>query len=105
MDDSMEYDEELAVKFIRNFIGKDISNQYSDDEIIYVIDVIWDYYERKGFTSVSKKATEDNLLDEDELISYVKKEIAKDKELIMDPADVGVIIKGELEYEESLEDN
>ena len=101
----MRYDEELAVKFIRNFVGKEVSDQYSDDEILYVIDVIWDYYERKGFTSVNKKATDDNLLDEDDLVAYVRKEIARDKELIMDPQDVDKIVKGELEYEESLEED
>lgn len=99
-----EYDEDKAIAFIRNFAGDKISSQYSDDEILYVIDIIWDFYERKGYTSFSRSQTDAELLDEDELTAYVRKELQNDKELLMDPEDVGTIVKGELEYEESLED-
>lgn len=104
MSQNLEYDEDRAIAFIRNFVGDEISEQYSDDEILYVIDVIWDYYERKGFTSLNAKLTEDEMLDEDDMLAYVKKELASDQEILMDPADLGKIVKGELEYEESLED-
>ena len=43
------------------------------------------------------------MLDEDDLTAYVRKEITRDKELLMDPDDLEKIISGELEYEESLE--
>lgn len=104
MSDNFDFDEDKAVAFIRQYVGDKISEQYSDDEILYIIDTIWDYYEKKGYLSLSSIETDDDILDEDDLINYVKKEIANDKELIMDPADIGKIIKGELEYEESLED-
>lgn len=100
----MEYDEEKAIEFIRKFVGDDISNQFSDDEILYIIDIIWDYYEKKGYLSYSKAVTDHELLDENDLIAFVKKELKNDQTLVMDPKDVGEIVKGELEYEESLED-
>lgn len=104
MSENYVFDEDKALEFIRNYIGEKISSQYSDDEILYIIDIIWDYYEKKGYLSLSAVETDEDILDEDDLVAYVKKEIAKDKELIMDPSDIGKIIKGELEYEESLED-
>ncbi|MDE5774075.1 MAG: hypothetical protein K2H86_06435 [Muribaculaceae bacterium] len=104
MSENYVFDEDKALEFIRNYVGEKISAQYSDDEILYIIDIIWDYYEKKGYLSLSAVDTDEEILDEDDLIAYVKKEIAKDKELIMDPSDIGKIIKGELEYEESLED-
>lgn len=104
MSEDLKYDEDRAIEFIRNFVGETVSEQYSDDEILYVIDVIWDYYERKGFTSLSTKATENEELDEEDLVAYVKKELAQDNEILMDPDDLSKIIKGELDYEESLED-
>lgn len=104
MCEDLKYDEDRAIEFIRNFVGETVSEQYSDDEILYVIDVIWDYYERKGFTSLSAKATENEELDEEDLVAYVKKELAQDNEILMDPDDLSKIIKGELDYEESLED-
>ena len=101
--DDYKYDEDKAVKFIREMLPADVNERYDNDEILYVIDTIWDYYERKGFTSLSAKATENEVLDEDDLTAYVRKEITRDKELLMDPDDLEKIISGELEYEESLE--
>lgn len=102
--DNYKFDEEKAVKFIRNYVGEKISNQYSDDEILSVVDLIWDYYESKGFLSLNMDETDEEILDQDDLIAYVKKEISNDNQLMMDPADIAKIVKGELEYEESLED-
>lgn len=98
------FDEDKAITFIRHFVGESISSQYTDDDILYIIDIIWDYYEKNGFLSLNSDLTEDELLDPDSLIKYVKKEIATDKEILMDPKDVEQIVKGELEYEESIED-
>lgn len=104
MSENYKFDEDQAVAFIRNYVGPKVSAQYSDDEILYVIDIIWDYYERNGYLSLSADITDEEILDEDELVAYVKKEIHNDKELMMEPADIAKIVKGELEYEESLED-
>lgn len=98
------FDEEQAVRFIRQAIGQKISDKYSDDEILFVIDTIWDYYENNGFLSLDMEETEEEILDSDALVDYVKKEVANEEELVMDPSDIGLIVKAELEYEESLED-
>lgn len=101
--DNYVFDEDKALEFIRSYVGEKISNKYSDDDILYIIDLIWDYYENKGFLSLDLDDTEEEILDSDDLIAYVKKELANDKEIMIDPNDVGVIVKAELEYEESLE--
>lgn len=98
------FDEDNAIQFIRAAVGQKISEKYSDDEILFIIDSIWDYYENNGFLSLEMDETDEEILDADDLINYVKKEVANDEELMMDPADVGQIVKAELEYEESLED-
>lgn len=97
------FDEDKAIAFIRKYVGDTVSAQYTDDDILYIIDIIWDYYEKNGFLSLNSDLTEEELLDPDSLIKYVKKEIANDEELLMDPKDVEQIVKGELEYEESIE--
>ncbi len=104
MSDSYKFDEDDAVKFIREFVGKEISSKYSDDEILYVIDIIWDWYEKNGYLSLDASTTDDEILDVKGLTSFVKKELANDKEILMDPADVEMIVKGDLEYEKSIED-
>lgn len=98
------FDEDKAVAFIRSYVGETVSSNYSDDEILYVIDTIWDYYEKNGYLSLDAEETDEELLDVDKLAAYVKKEIVKDGEIMMDPKDIDKIVKGELEYEESLED-
>lgn len=98
------FDEDKALAFIREAVGKKVSDKYSDDEILFIIDTIWDYYENKGFLSLDMDETEEEILDADDLIEYVKKEVAADEELMMDPADISQIVKAELQYEQSLED-
>lgn len=104
MENNYVFDEDKAVAFIRDYIGEKISAKYSDDEILMVIDCIWDYYEDNGFLSLDLDETEEEILDPDKLIDYVKKTVANDEDLMMDPSDIGAIVKAELEYEESLED-
>lgn len=98
------FDEDKALEFIRAAVGPKISEKYSDDEILFIIDTIWDYYENNGFLSLDMDETEEEILDSDDLVNYVKKEVAADDELMMDPAEISAIVKAELEYEESLED-
>lgn len=104
MSDNIVFDEDQAVEFIRKYVGEEVSENYSDDEILYVIDTIWDYYEKNGFLSLDSDATDDELMDPDKLILFVKKELARDKEFVMDPKDISKIVKAELAYEESLDD-
>ena len=104
MENNYVFDEDQAIQFIRNAVGEKISAKYSDDELLFIIDTIWDYYENNGFLSLDMDETEEEILDSDDLINYVKKEVANEEELIMDPADISIIVKAELEYEESLED-
>lgn len=104
MSTDFEYDEDKAIAFIRKAVGPEVSEQYSDDEIVYVIDIIWDYYENKGFLKLSSKKTKDEVLDEEDLTAYVRKQLGNDGTLLMDPDDLGKIVNAELDYEESLED-
>ena len=44
----MEYDENIAIKKIREFLNDTSNSLYDDDEILNVIDMIWDFYEENG---------------------------------------------------------
>lgn len=104
MSDELKYDEEQAVKFIRKLLPQDKQASYTDDEILYVIDIMYDWYEKNGCLDLSMEATSEEEEDISKLTAYVKQEIAKDGEIEMDPSDIELIVKGELEYEETLED-
>lgn len=98
MADNYTFDEDNAVQFIRTTLPADIRDRYTDDEILYVVDIIWDYYEKRGFLSLDNVETDDELLDVDDLTKYVKKELAKDEEAVLDQEHIKYIVKGELEY-------
>lgn len=104
MEDFKEYDEQQAVAFIRNYVGSGLSRQFTDDEILYVVDCIWDYYEAHGLTDLNDDLTDEEETDVADLVSYVSKAVKKDGVLIMDPADINLIVKAELAYEQTLED-
>jgi len=104
MSQLLQYDEGEAVKFIRKLLPADKQAQYTDDEILYVIDVMYDWYEKNGYLTLDVNVTEEEEADIKKLTAYVKKEIKNDGEMEMDPDDIDIIVKGELEYEESLED-
>ncbi|MDE5807926.1 MAG: hypothetical protein K2H76_07385 [Muribaculaceae bacterium] len=105
MSDELKYDENEAVKFIRKLLPADKEDEYTDEEILYVIDIMYDWYEQNGALSLDMSETEEEAEDIPALTAYVKKKIKEDGEVEMDPSDIDLIVKGELEYEESLEDS
>lgn len=98
------YDEKKAVKFIRRELPSNVNEEWSDDEILAVVDLIWDYYEEKGYLSLDLEVTEDEEIHLDTLVDYVRSRLEDDHQLVMDPEDIGLVVKAELDYEESIED-
>jgi hypothetical protein len=95
------YDEEEAVRFIRNRLPQDAKERFSDDDLIYFIDLISEYYESKGFFD----GADDEIveIDEDELVQYVVKNAGRDGVVgKLDAGDVAMIVEGELAYCESI---
>lgn len=97
------YDEDDAIEFIQSCMPKNMKEQLSDDDIIYLIDLIYEYYEEKGY--LNDDAEEEIELDEEELVNFVFKqaESADIENLTIEM--VEVVIDGELSYCESLEDD
>lgn len=99
----MEFDEDKAIEYIRQQLSDDVKNLYDDDEILNVIDIIWDYYEDNGFLDIN--GDDDDDADIDDIVDYVKSMLKKDKEAKIKAEHVNAIVKAELDYEKSLEDN
>jgi hypothetical protein len=101
----MEFDEIKAIEFIRaNAAGVD-ANRYDDDQLLNVIDIIWDYYEDHGLLDISlDNDDDDDNIDTEQLVKHVSKMLAKDKGATIAREDVEPIVLAELEYENSLEE-
>ena len=100
--DLIQYDEDDAVKYIQNYLPQEVKGKYSNDEINYIIDVVYEFYEEKGFMDDDSEGETLVDIDEDEIVSYVLKSTKKDKINNFSAEDILFIIQGELAYCESI---
>jgi len=102
-DTMSEFDENAAVCAIKTALGSDKAKKYSDDQILNVIDMIWDFYEENGLLDLEiDEEIEENALFDD-LIGYTTRMLKKDKQSGIDPVDIETIVRAEIEYENSLD--
>ena len=102
-DNTFEYDEDDSVKFIQSSMPVKLKGQLTDDEINYLVDLIYEYYEDKGY--LDDDADDNVEIDEEELVSFVLKNAKKDDIKAFTQEQVEAVIEGELEYYESLDDD
>lgn len=101
-ENEMLYDEDDAVRFIRNYLPQELKEKFSDDDINYIVDLIYEFYDTKGFFDDESDDKEDIEFDEDELISFVIKNAKKDEVGKFEPEEITFIVQGELEYCDSI---
>lgn len=94
----MEFDESKAIEFINNRLG---DKKYPADELLNVIDMMYDYYEQNGMLDPDND-DEDSENIENELTEYVIKMLRRDKLAKINIDDAPVIVKAELDYENSI---
>lgn len=99
-----EFDEDDAIKFIRQYVQSSVKNKYSDDDILLLIDTMYDFYEN-GDDSNVKYEDESDECNINEIVNYVKKSLRKDPDNQIDMDDVKSLVEGEIEYENTLEEN
>ena len=104
MGEMKTYEENDAVKYILSNLPSDVAEKYSDDDILLVIDIIFEFYENKGCFDLNDIDESDDEFDESELFEFVKKSLKKDKDNPIDLDDVENIVHLELEYEDSIDD-
>ena len=103
-EDLLGYDDAASVAFIRNYIPQELKELLSDDDIVYFVDLIYDYYESRGYISDDEDLSDEEPIevDEDELVDYVVRNAKKDGVGKFEPDQIRFIVQGELEYCESI---
>lgn len=97
------YDESQALAYIRAHAPE--AAAYPDDELLNIIDMIWDYYESNGM--LDPDIDDDDDADDDPetlaaaLVDYAGRMLRRDKGSHFDPAHLPAVIAAELEYEQS----
>ncbi len=103
-DKVLEYDEDDSLRFIRENLPEEMQDEFSDDEINYIVDLIYDFYEEKGYLEDDDDDSEIEI-DEDELLEYIYANARKNKDIIgRDYTDeqIETIVAGELAYCDTL---
>ena len=95
--DLLTYDEDEAVKFIRK---NNPSLALDDEQINYVIDLMYEYYESRGLLDEEKDEAVE--IADDELIEYVISNTRKEKIYTLSDDDITAVVEGELDYCDSL---
>ena len=98
----MEFDEFRAVAFINDRLREAGRTPYPEDEVLNVIDMIWDFYEENGLLDVDGDADDSDDDIEPDMIDYVNRMLRKDKGASINPEDVPLMVRAEVEYEDSV---
>lgn len=99
-----EFDEKDAIKAMRAAISDENSALYDDDELLNVIDIIWDWYDDQGLLDIDAEADDEDV-NTDALIKHVGKMLAKDSDSPIKHEDIEPLVSAELRYEQSLDDS
>ena len=99
--DDFIYDETESVKFIQNYLPQELKGKFSDDDINYIVDLIYEFYDSKGYMDMDDDDT-DVEIDEDELTEFVVKNALKDKVGKFEAEDIAFVVQGELAYCDSI---
>jgi hypothetical protein len=98
--DDLVFDEDEAVKYILKNLPSEYKNKISSDDIDYVLDVMYEYYESNGF--IEEDSAEEANIDEEEMFNFIMKTIKKEKEVNITEEELQLIIDGEFEYGKSI---
>ncbi len=96
----LEYDEEKSLKFIQDHLPEEMKNEFTDDEINYIVDLIYEFYEDKGFLDESDDSEIE--IDEDELLDYIFENAREDEIREYTDEQIEAIVAGELAYCDTL---
>lgn len=101
----MEFDESKAIAFMRSHAGSEIADKYDDDQLLNIIDIIWDFYEENGLLDIDideEMDDEEEILDD--LVAYATRMLRKDRQSGIDPEHVRPLVVAEIEYEQSIDE-
>ena len=93
-----EYDDELAVKFIQNYLPQELKERFTDDDIYYILDVICEFYEKNDWLD-----EDDEEREERELIKFIIQQAKKDEIGEFTEDEVRLLLTAEAAYSDTLD--
>lgn len=98
-----QFDENAACKYIAARLAEAGRPVYNADELLNIIDMIWDFYDTRGLLDPDSDDDDPERAElEQEIVAYAKTLLKRDKGAGVDFADLPLIVKAELDYEDTL---
>lgn len=98
-----EFDENEVVQQIRGNLSEESSALYSDDDLLNIVDMIWDFYEINGLLDIDSDDDSDPEDLRSDIVEYARRMLKKDKACKVKPEDLECIVDAELAYEDYLD--
>jgi len=95
-----EYDDEVAVEFIHNYLPQDLKDRFPEDTLYYILDLICEFYEKNNFLD-----EDDEEKEEKQLIAFIIQQAKEDEIGAFSPDDVLLVLRAEAAYMETLTKN
>lgn len=96
--DFLEFDDDQAVDFIKNYIPIELKSKLNDDDIVYFLDLIADFYQSRGYMEMEDDDDTVVEIDEDEMVDYIVKNARRDDVGSFTEDEIRFIVQGEFEY-------
>jgi hypothetical protein len=96
----LDYREEEAIKFISNSLPANMKMLVKEEDIEYVLDFIFDFYNEKGYLDDENEESDESVeIIENEMFNYIMEKIEEDGKSNKFPENVvAAIMEGEFEY-------
>ena len=101
------FDEELIqdqeenkreIAFIREQLPSDLKELYTDDQLVWMLDTIADYFYESGILESDDDEVD---VDIDEVSGYLCKQAENEKWSRLDPDEVRFVVEADLDYQEN----
>ncbi|MBQ7157692.1 MAG: hypothetical protein IJR86_07880 [Bacteroidaceae bacterium] len=93
-------DDAQCVAYIKSYLPQDLKDKFSDDELYYFLDIIYDYYATSGIFDKEPDADGYVDIDLDEVVNYIIKKAKKEDMGTYEHDDILFVVQGEMEYSE-----
>ncbi len=100
LEEELRIDEEenrREAEFIREQLPTDIKEHFSEEDLLYIIDTIVDYYYNSG---VLESSDEEVDIDLEQVANYVCSQAKKDKQGNFLPEEMFFVVQADLDFQE-----
>ncbi|MDR1719287.1 MAG: hypothetical protein LBR67_04105 [Dysgonamonadaceae bacterium] len=97
-DELIDYDEDVAVAFMQNYLPQELKGRFSDDDLFYLLDLMCEFYEKNDYFN-----DDDEEKEERELIAFIIKEAKKNEIGDYTAEEIVMVLRAEEAYMATLD--